>query len=84
MMDSLAKKENSTWSLNATLDMPHCGPEELIDMLQNNHRDFNNSSTFTLGAQWIQTNHRDFPNFNTYTFDAQLCPQVTLGSWEPI
>ena len=54
--------------------MPQCGPEELTDMLQNNHRDFNNSSIFTLGAQWIQTSHRDFSNFNIYTFDAQLCP----------
>ena len=31
-------------------------------MLQNNHRNFSNSSTLILGSQWIQTNHRGFSN----------------------
>ena len=63
--------------------MLQCSPGELTDVLQNNHRDFSNSGTWALGAQWMQTNHRDF-NPSTYALDVQLCPQVTLGSGEPI
>ena len=64
--------------------MPQSSPGELTDMLQNNHRDFSNSGTWALGAQWMQTRHRDFSNSSTYALDVRLCPQVTLGSGEPI
>ena len=70
--------------LNLNPDTPHWGPGEFIDMLQNNHRDFYNFRACTLGTQWIQTNYEGFSNSGTCILDAQLCPQVNLGSPEPI
>ena len=57
---------------------------ERVAVLQNNHRDFSNSVTCILGTHWIQTNHRGFSNSSMWILDTQLCPQMTLGSWEPI
>ena len=51
-------------------------------LIQNNHRLLQLRGS--LGTQWIQTNHRGFSNLGTLHLDAQLCPQVTLGSLEPI
>ena len=39
---------------------------------------------FQLWRMRLQTNHRGFSNSGTCALDAQLCPQVTLGSREPI
>ena len=68
-------------SLNPTWDSPICHPGELIDMLQNNHRDFSSSGPWALATQWIQIKHGGFSNSGTCTLDVQLCPLVTLGSW---
>ena len=35
-------------------------------------------------TKWIQTSHRGFSKSDTRATDAKLCPQVTLGSQEPI
>ena len=77
-------KNDSSWSLNLTSDTLQCDWRELTDMLQNNHKFFSNSEACSLGAQWMQTTYTGFSNSNKGTLETQLCPQVTLGSWEPI
>ena len=71
--DDQAKKDSNR-SLNPTPDTPHCSPGELTDtlLIQNNHWDFSNSSALALGTLWHMG------------LDTQLCPQVTLGKWEPV
>ena len=41
--------------------MPKCSLGELTDMLQNNHRDFSNSSTCALGTQGYKLTTGAFP-----------------------